>query len=70
MAQTMAMGHACGTAAALSLQQGVSIPEVDISALQSELRQQGAILEMPGQVADINADGWASNRKMEGAQLP
>lgn len=61
MAQTMAMGHACGTAAALSLEADVAPIEVDIPALQSKLREQGAVLEMPGKAADISAHGWANN---------
>ncbi len=62
MAQTMAMGHAVGAAAALSIQQGVAVPEVSIEKLQSTLRDQGAVLEMPSKEADISADGWANNR--------
>lgn len=61
MAQTMAMGHACGTAAALALKGGFAPIEVDIEQLQSTLRDQGAVLEMPSQPADISADGWANN---------
>jgi len=61
MAQTMAMGHACGTAAALALESGVAPIDVPIDNLQSTLRQQGAVLEMPTNPADISADGWANN---------
>ena len=38
----MAMGEAAGAAAALSLDQGVSVREVDVAAVQKRLREQGA----------------------------
>ncbi len=38
----MAMGEAAGAAAALSLDQGVSVREVDVAAVQRRLREQGA----------------------------
>ena len=62
MAQTMAMGHACGAAAALSLQEDVALPDLSMPRLQDMLRSQGAVLEMPEPVADIRPDGWARNR--------
>lgn len=65
MAQTMAMGHAAGAAAAISIQQGTALPDVPVSMLQAELRRQGAVLEMPGQVADTSAAGWRHNRKKQ-----
>jgi hypothetical protein len=62
MAQTMAMGHACGAAAALSLEEDVALPELSMPRLQDLLRRQGAVLEMPETVADTRSDGWARNR--------
>lgn len=63
MAQTMAMGHAVGVAAALASTQGVAAADVPVSRLQALLREQGAVLDMPSQVADISADGWKHNRR-------
>lgn len=65
MAQTMAMGHACGTAAALSLQLDVTLAELPIAQLQDTLRSQGAVLEMPTEPADISENGWRNNRSQE-----
>lgn len=65
MAQTMAMGHACGTAAALSLDLGLPPSQLPITHLQDALRQQGAVLEMPTNPADINENGWSNNRAHE-----
>lgn len=45
MPPVFAMGHAAGTAAALTVSQGHSVRDVDVSMLQSELQAQGAILE-------------------------
>jgi hypothetical protein len=61
MAQTMAMGHACGTAAALALMEDVAPIKLTAHKLQSTLRDQGAVLEMPTEPADISEDGWANN---------
>lgn len=58
MAQTMAMGQAAGTAAALSLAANAGARDLSISALQAELRRRGAILEFPVAVADTRRDGW------------
>jgi len=49
----MAMGEATGTAAALALNAGVSVREVDVSKLQKTLRAQGAD---PGDQKGPNAD--------------
>ncbi len=68
MAQTMAMGHACGTAAALSLKLGMKLSELPIAQLQDTLRSQGAVLEMPTEAADISENGWGNNRKQEGRE--
>ncbi len=70
MAQTMAMGHAVGTAAALALECRVEAPEVPVGRLQKRLRQQGAVLEMPEAIADIRADGWQRNRRDQEEAAP
>jgi hypothetical protein len=44
MGTCMGMGHAAGTAAALSLQEGVAPREVDVKELQKTLLRQGAFL--------------------------
>ncbi|HOT36658.1 MAG TPA: FAD-dependent oxidoreductase [Candidatus Latescibacteria bacterium] len=44
MVPCIAMGEAAGTASALSLRDGVAPRAVDVTALQAQLRQQGAIL--------------------------
>ena len=53
MVQCMITGQAAGTAAALSLEQGVSPREVDIGALQASLRAQGCILD-EADIAAVN----------------
>lgn len=70
MAQTMAMGHAAGVAAAISIQQRTTLPEVPVSMLQDELRRQGSVLETPAHVADTSADGWRNNRKCQQEAMP
>lgn len=60
MAQTMAMGQATGTAAALSLERDCD-REVPVAALQARLRTAGAVLEMPTRLAVTTADGWRHN---------
>jgi len=62
MAQTMAMGQAAGLAAALSLEEDRGAGAVSMSKLQSQLRDLGAVLEMPGRVAQTAAGGWKENR--------
>jgi glycine/D-amino acid oxidase-like deaminating enzyme len=62
MAQTMAMGQACGTAAAVALTRGVGAREVPIDELQVRLRRGGAQLEMPTNVARTGRDEWRANR--------
>lgn len=61
MAQTMAMGQAAGTAAALSLRVGCGAREVPISTLQTRLRECGAILETPEKIASTHRDQWSAN---------
>ena len=45
----MALGQAAGVAAHLALQHGVELRRVPIAELQSTLRQQGAVLEVPAE---------------------
>ncbi len=62
MAQTMAMGQAAGTAAALSLAAKCGARDLAVSALQIQLRAHGAVLETPAPTAATGRDDWASNR--------
>jgi hypothetical protein len=62
MGQTMSMGQAAGLAASLSLQQRCGAREISVASLQDQLRQLGAVLQMPEQTADITAYGWGANR--------
>lgn len=61
MAQTMAMGQAAGTAAALSLERNCGAREVPMAELQTRLRAGGAVLETPMTVAAIGRDEWRRN---------
>ena len=61
MAQTMAMGQAAGTAAALSLADNCGAREVPVANLQSRLRQRGAILETPAAIAATGRADWRPN---------
>jgi len=61
MAQTMAMGQAAGTAAALSLAANCGAREVPVARLQSRLRAAGARLETPEQRAVTGRDEWQKN---------
>ena len=49
----MAMGEAAGVAAAMALDAGVTVREVDVKRLQAKLRAQGAD---PGDQSGPNAD--------------
>jgi hypothetical protein len=49
----MAMGEAAGVAAAMALDAGVRVRDVDVPALQRKLRAQGAD---PGDSPDPNTD--------------
>jgi hypothetical protein len=61
MAQTMAMGQAAGTAAALSLSSSVGARELNVSELQSRLRARGAVLETPAEMAHTGRTDWSRN---------
>lgn len=63
MGQTMSMGQAAGSAAVISLRDDVGAREVSISRLQSTLRELGAVLEMPAEVADVRRDTWQPLRQ-------
>jgi hypothetical protein len=60
----MAMGEAAGVAAAVALQSGVRVRDVDLKAVQNKLRAQGAD---PGDQNGPNADVPAIARKEEAA---
>lgn len=62
MAQTMAMGQAAGTAAALSLTFGCGAREVPLRTLQDRLRADGALLETPAHPAATGRDDWPRHR--------
>jgi len=55
MAQTMAMGQAAGTAAALASQQDRDPRGLDVGTLRDRLRDAGAVLEIPAQPATVGA---------------
>jgi hypothetical protein len=61
MAQTMAMGHAAGTAAAISLLARCGAREVPIDRLQKCLRARGAIIETPRAIAATGRNAWRAN---------
>lgn len=63
MAQTMSMGAAAGSAAALSISLQCGAREVPIERLQSVLRDQGAVLELPSVQAKTGRDEWKANRR-------
>ncbi|MBI2497695.1 MAG: FAD-dependent oxidoreductase [Opitutae bacterium] len=63
MAQTMAMGQAAGTAAALSLAGNCGARAVPVPQLQSRLRGAGAVLEPPAHVAATGREEWGRNRR-------
>jgi len=60
MAQCMAMGQAAGTAAAMAIASGRDPREIDIHALRSRLRADGATLEVPGAVETPSEGASAS----------
>jgi hypothetical protein len=58
----MAMGEAAGIAAAMALDAGVTVRQVDVRALQARLRAQGAD---PGDQSGPNADVPALARALQ-----
>ena len=58
MAQTMAMGQAVGTAAAIALRSDCGAGDVPISQLRDKLLQAGAVLSMPTEIAQTAANSW------------
>lgn len=63
MGQTMAMGHATGAAAALSLAHRCGARDMPIPELQDVLRARGAILEVPRAIAATGRDEWRRNSR-------
>jgi hypothetical protein len=45
MPAAMAMGQAAGNAAAMAIDGGIGVREIDVAALQAALRAQNAILD-------------------------
>lgn len=62
MAQTMAMGQAAGTAAAMAHQIRCGARDVPIGRLRDALRTGGAVLDMPTEIATTAADAWKAVR--------
>lgn len=62
MGQTMALGQAAGTAAALSLANNCGARGLSIADLQRALRARGAILETPDRIAATGAGDWRKNQ--------
>lgn len=65
MAQTMAMGQAAGTAAAISLRAGTGARQVPVENLRDLLRRQGAILEDRQHPAHTGPAEWALNQRFQ-----
>jgi len=61
MGQTMSMGQAAGLAACLSLETDTGAREVDVPILRERLRNLGAVLEVPTQIAPTAARAWREN---------
>ena len=61
MGQTMSMGQAVGTAAALSLETGAGARSLDVRMLQNRLRALGAIHAKPESIAQTAANAWRKN---------
>ena len=56
----MSMGQAAGIAAALSIREDLGARQVSVSRLQDALRQIGAVLKLPSEIADVARDACAS----------
>lgn len=67
MGQTMSMGQVAGLAAAISIEQQCGALDVPLRALQTRLRQLGAVLQVPQQIAPTAAQAWRDNRQVETA---
>lgn len=63
MAQTMAMGQAVGTAAAMTLETGCGARDLSVNDLRDRLRTRGAVLEAPATRAATGTDEWKLNNK-------
>ncbi len=61
MGQTMSMGQAVGTAAALSLEKDESARGLNVNALRDRLASWGAVLALPGNVAHTGEHDWKLN---------
>lgn len=63
MGQTMSMGQAAGLAAALTLDSDCGARDLSIPHLQEILREMGAVLDPPEEIARTESDAWKENRK-------
>jgi len=63
MGQTMSMGQAAGLAAIVSLENDCGARSVPVEMLRERLRDIGAVLEIPGEVAFTGTHDWSLNRK-------
>lgn len=64
MGQTMSLGQAAGTAAALSLRLSCGARDLPIAKLQATLRATGSVLETPAHVAFTGETEWQKNPKL------
>jgi glycine/D-amino acid oxidase-like deaminating enzyme len=62
MGQTMSMGQAAGTAAAMSLSRDCGARDIPVDELQRRLSDIGAVLDVPKEIADTAAQAWSQNR--------
>jgi hypothetical protein len=62
MGQTMGMGQAAGVAVGICIQQDIGASALPVSQLQDSLRETGAVLEIPDEVA--NTSKWVSGREV------
>lgn len=62
----MALGQAAGIAAHLAVRDGVALRKVPVPEMQSLLRSQGAVLEIPGKAADPHLEiaGESKDKKV------
>ena len=62
MGQTMSMGQAAGFAAATSIEIDAGAGSINLRDLQDRLRQVGAVLERPREIAETDTNAWPRNR--------
>ncbi|GAA4649755.1 FAD-dependent oxidoreductase [Kistimonas scapharcae] len=67
MVPCIGMGEAAGTAAALSLREGITPRQIDVGVLQRQLRKQGAILS-EDDIDKVERKNKASNKELKATQ--